>query len=328
MCNSCKISQCAILILETKFQLIKRLSTSAYCMASSSSSNDGYGNSNKMPTTTNNNNNSSSTLQRILLNGSTTNSSILNHQYHHHQNEFHSFIPPPPPPLPPPPQSSSSLSSISVPAFLSTLLQQPIGNGNGDGSIIDYNRLSSLTNSNNSNIHSKYSSNSKTKRSRQVNNNNRRQQSRSRSRSPSSKVSTSNDDDDDHQIVSTSGQPISNRQSSTSFGRNSLLKRLTGANHRSHQSTYPSTTTTATILLQAHQNDTHDSLAASMPLLSSYLRSPPKIIGSTAKKLLLNSNIANNNNNNSGSGNSDNSNDRSQLQPQLQSPILNSGKFE
>ncbi|OTF84062.1 hypothetical protein BLA29_007650 [Euroglyphus maynei] len=208
-----------------------------------------------------------------------------------------SFVPPPPPPPPPPQPSSTSSSSISVPAFLSTLLQQPIGGGGVGGNIFDYHSLSSsLTN------HLTLSKHSNNNHNNKMIIKSRLQMKRKRSRSPSSsQVSTSDDND---QIVSTSGQIMitnnNNNKLFTSGNRSNYQSKINRSHndnndkqpHSTMIPTYPfqySSSLESPILLQAHQNDTHDSLAASMPLLSSYLRSNngTKIMKRTSPSSLL-----------------------------------------
>lgn len=65
----------------------------------------------------------------------------------------------------------------------------------------------------------------------------------------------------------------SNKNTNRSFAKkfNNLYSSLTGNGNYCPET--GTVSTSSSILLNAHQNDTHDSLAASMPLLSSYLRS-------------------------------------------------------
>lgn len=183
------------------------------------------------------------------------------------------------------PSSTMVNSSIHVPHFLSTLLRN--GNFNSYHSLLtnqsddtkqsiqsgDY--LSQISNRNSicSTVLSKNSCNDdqtvSTSGIAQKTNSGSR--TSVRTRASSTAAATLNNSYGSHQYSLLYSK--SNKNTNRNLGKkcNNLYTSLTGnGNYRLETS---NVSTSSSILLNAHQNDTHDSLAASMPLLSSYLRS-------------------------------------------------------
>lgn len=91
-----------------------------------------------------------------------------------------------------------------------------------------------------------------------------------------SKVTPSVPSAPDEHTVTTSGI-ISAKRATTRNGRKCHSTRSHCISSLAHS--YPMAPISASILMNAHQNESHDSLAASMPLLSSYLRSAKPVSG-------------------------------------------------